>query len=93
MFLVSLQNIIDTAKMSEHANGGLAVVAEGFDDAVVLNAVRAVGLERSHQLRIYTARSFLSIIIIEQKYGRHNRTYFRIYDLEAPTPSLSLGYG
>src|SRR5260370_39751064 len=46
--------------MGQHANGGLAVVAEGFDDAVVLNAVRLIGLERSHQLRIYADRHSLS---------------------------------
>jgi len=51
---MALQDVVDAAEMGEHANGGLAVVAEGFDDAIVLNAVRLVGLERSHQLRIYT---------------------------------------
>ena len=36
---MALQDVVDAAEMGEHANGGLAVVAERFDDAVVLNAV------------------------------------------------------
>jgi hypothetical protein len=43
--LMSVQDVVDASKMGEHANGRLAVVAEGFDDAIVPNAVRGAGLE------------------------------------------------
>src|ERR1035437_3432043 len=56
VLLMVLQDVADASQMGEHTNGGLAVVAEGFDDAIVSNAVRGVGLERSHQLRIYQIR-------------------------------------
>jgi hypothetical protein len=32
---MALEDVVDAAEMGEHANGGLAVVAEGLDDAVV----------------------------------------------------------
>src|SRR5450759_3015178 len=79
LLLLALQDVVDAAEMSEHANGGLAVVAEGFDDAVVLNAVRLVGLERSHKLRIYTNGNPLSITIIYLPTRRYCQTDFRIY--------------
>ena len=41
---VTVENIIDTTEMSEHANGGFAFVAEGLDDPVVPDAMRGVGL-------------------------------------------------
>jgi hypothetical protein len=50
---MQLQDIVDAAQMGEDANRWFAVFAERFDDAVILNAVRLVGLKRSHQLRIY----------------------------------------
>src|ERR1017187_1823056 len=79
LLLMALQDVVNAAEMGEHANGGLAVVAEGFDDAVVLNAVRTVGLERSHQLRIYTTRYRLSTTIISLNIRRKDRNDFRIY--------------
>ena len=38
LLLMALEDVVDAAEMGEHTNGGLAVVTEGFDDAVVLNA-------------------------------------------------------
>ena len=40
--------------MSDHAESRFTVLAEGFDDAVVAVTVGVVGLERRHQLGIYT---------------------------------------
>ena len=54
--LVTAKNLVDPTEMSEHANGRFALFAEGFDDPIVLNAVRAVGLQRCHYLRIYHSR-------------------------------------
>jgi hypothetical protein len=41
---VTVENLIDTTEMSEHANGGLAFLAEGLDDPVVPDAMGVVGL-------------------------------------------------
>ena len=48
MPLMWLQDIVDAAKMSEYANGGLTIFAEGFDDAVVADTVRLISLKRCH---------------------------------------------
>jgi len=45
---MSPQNIIDTAKMSEYANGGLAILSEGLDNAIVANTMRLISLKRCH---------------------------------------------
>src|ERR1035437_5791727 len=79
--------------MGEYANGGLAVVAEGFDDAVVLNAVRGIGLERSHQLRIYQIRNTR----VNSYLHCHNWQICRGISVytgsRAPTPFLPITYG
>jgi hypothetical protein len=46
--LVTAENLVDPAEMSEHTNGGSTLLAEGFYDSIVLNAVRAVGLKGRH---------------------------------------------
>jgi len=54
--LVTAENLVDPTEMSEHTNGGFALSAEGFDDPIILNAVRTAGLQRCHYLRIYHNR-------------------------------------
>ena len=46
--LMTVQNIIYAPEMSEDANGRFTFLAEGFDDAVVADTVRVVGLKRCH---------------------------------------------
>jgi hypothetical protein len=48
------QDVFDAAEVGDNAESGLAVLSEGFDDAVVSVAVGIIGLERRHQLGIYT---------------------------------------
>ncbi len=48
VLLVTVQNLIHAPEMSKDANGGFAFLAEGFDDAVVADAVRVVRLKRCH---------------------------------------------
>ena len=48
VLLVAVQNLIHAAEMSENANGGLAFFTEGFDDTVVADAVRVIGLKGRH---------------------------------------------
>jgi len=45
LLLMQTQNIFDAAEVSQHANARPAVLAEGFDDAVIAAAVRLIGLE------------------------------------------------
>src|SRR6516162_11236346 len=61
VLLMELENVIDAAQMSDHANGGFAIFTERFHDAVIPNAVGLVGLKGSHKLRIYTTHWTLSI--------------------------------
>src|SRR5260370_23173856 len=67
VLLMELENVIDAAQMSDHSNGGFAILAERFHDAVIPNAVRLVGLKGSHELRIYTTHWSLSIEIFMGK--------------------------
>ena len=62
VLLMQLQDIVDATQMSQDANRRFAVFAERFNDAVILNAVRLVGLKGSHQLRIYMIERSLSIV-------------------------------
>ena len=48
VLLVAVQNVIHTAEMSENANRWLAFLTEGFDDAVVTDAMRVIGLKGGH---------------------------------------------
>lgn len=52
VLLMPAQDVLDTAEVGQHANGGFAVFAKRLDDAEVLDAVGLIGLERGHQLRI-----------------------------------------
>ena len=54
---MTLQDVVDTTEVGEHADVRRAVLTERFDDAIVLDAVRLVSLERGHQLRIYDKAS------------------------------------
>ena len=57
LLVMKFQDVIDTAEMSEDSNGRLTVLAERFDDTVVLDAARLVGLKGGQQLRLYTDRA------------------------------------
>jgi hypothetical protein len=45
---MALQDIIGAAEVSENANRWFALLAEGFDDAIVADAVRLIGLKGGH---------------------------------------------
>jgi hypothetical protein len=49
--------------VGDHTESRFTVLAEGFDDAVVAVTVGLVGLERRHQLGIYTKPECESIAI------------------------------
>src|ERR1035437_6929983 len=72
LILSQTQDVFDAAEGSGHAESRFTVsaesddaespftvLAEGFDDAVVAVAVGLIGLERCHQLGIYTKTSAL----------------------------------
>jgi hypothetical protein len=59
-FLMEFQDIFDAAQVSEDAQAGLTILAEGFDDAIVGDAMRLIALEGGHQLRIYDDQMLLS---------------------------------
>ena len=48
VLLVAVQNLIHATEVSENANGGLAFLTEGFDDAVVADAARVISLKGCH---------------------------------------------
>jgi len=48
LLLMAAQDVVDPTEMSEHSDGGLALFAEGFDNAVIPDAVRLIGLYGSH---------------------------------------------
>jgi hypothetical protein len=77
--LVTAENLVDPTEMSEHPNGGFALSAEGFDDPIVLNAVRAVGLQRCHYLRIYHTRTHRVLHDFQCHAKAFSTSYFRIY--------------
>src|ERR1017187_3785843 len=57
--LSQTKDVFAPAEVSDHAESRFTVLAEGFDDAVVAVAVGLIGLERCHQLGIYTKTSAL----------------------------------
>jgi hypothetical protein len=83
---MELEDIVYAAEVSEHPDGRLAVFAERFDNAVIADAVRLVGLEGSHSLRIYLAALSLSTAIFEADHIALTKTQFRIYTIGRANP-------
>src|ERR1035441_3323210 len=63
VLLVALKNIVDPAQMGQYTNRRLAIFPKRFDDAVITNAVRLIGLQGSHMLRIYTIAIYPSQLL------------------------------
>ena len=49
LVLQSAKEIFNPPEVGEHADTRLAILAEGFDDAVITAAVGVEGLERGHR--------------------------------------------
>ena len=89
LILVEFEDVVDAAKMGENADGRFAVVAKGFDDAIVANAVGLVGLQGSHRLRIYHDDAGGSSIVSSKSVwgtGEARHGHFGIYAFDQPNP-------
>ena len=75
--------------MSDHADSRFTVLAKGLDDAVVSVPVGIVGLERGHQLGIYTKLGTWVNTYFSGEQRRNQPGKLGIYEPKRPNPLSS----